>query len=109
MTAVPLILDAASVPEATIRTMAKELREELEEILASIDARGTPKDPLGVVTASDLLKAAIQLGRETEGAPVGLAAAVVNVEYETLLASIDLIKSHFGLPTVPQGRTPPPP
>jgi hypothetical protein len=103
----PLIIDADRVPEATLRTMAKELTGELEEILASLADRGPAKDPLGVVTAADLLRSAIDLGHATEGAPVALTAAVVNVEYEALVASIDLIKSHFGLPTVPRGRAPP--
>ncbi len=61
---------------------------------------------MGVRTASDLLEAAIQLGRETDGAPIALTAAVVNVQYEALVAAIDLIKTHFGLPTVPRGHAP---
>ena len=99
----PLILDPARVPEETLRTMAKEFTVELQEVLDSIADRGAPKDPLGIITASDLLTSAIQLGRATEGAPVALTAAVVNVQYETLIAAIDLIKSHYGLPTVPRG------
>jgi len=103
----PLLLDPTTVPEATLRAMAKELQGELEEILASLAERGPAKDPLGIVTATDLLTAAIQLGRRTEGAPSALTAAVVNVQYEALVASIDLIKTHFGLPTVPRGPAPP--
>jgi hypothetical protein len=100
----PLILDPARVPEATLRAMGRELQMELEEVLASVAEHGPAKDPLGVVTASDLLRSAIALGQATEGSPVPLTAAVVNVQYETLVAAIDLIKSHFGLPTVPKGH-----
>jgi hypothetical protein len=104
---VPLLLDPRRLPEATVRTMAKELAGELEEILESLSDRGKPRDPWGVVTAADLLTAAIELGRATEGAPVALTAAVVNVQYETLIAAVDLIKTHYGLPTVPRGPKPP--
>ena len=103
----PLILDPHRLPEATVRTMARELSSGLEEVRDSLADRGPAKDPLGIVTASDLLAAAIQLGRATEGAPIALTAAVVNIQYETLIAAIDLIKTHYGLPTVPRGRTPP--
>ena len=103
----PLILDPRSVPEPTLRTMARELSGELVEVLESISERGPAKDPLGIVTASDLLRAAIALSPTVEGAPVGQVALVVNVQYEALIASIDLIKTHFGLPTVPRGRSPP--
>jgi hypothetical protein len=99
----PLILDPSSVPDAILRKMARELTVELVEVLDSIAERGPAKDPFGIVTAGDLLRAAIALGRATEGAPVALTAAVVNVQYETLLAAIDLIKTHYGLPTVPRG------
>jgi hypothetical protein len=84
--------------------MARELTTELREVLESLDDRGPAKDPLGIVTARDLLAAGIQLAEETEGGSVALTAAVVNVEYETLVAAIDLIKTHFGLPTVPRAR-----
>ena len=103
----PIVLDPSAIPEPTLREMARELQEELEEILGSIEDRGTPRDPLGVLTAADLLRAAIRLGHETQGAAVPLTVAVVNVQYETLIASVDLIKSHFGLPTVPRARAPP--
>jgi hypothetical protein len=104
----PLILDPARVPEETLRTMARELATELREVLDSLDDRGPAKDPLGIVTARDLLAAAIRLAEETEGGSIALTAAVVNVEYETLLAAIDLIKTHYGLPTVPRARPPGP-
>ncbi|MCI4360366.1 MAG: hypothetical protein L3J91_01545, partial [Thermoplasmata archaeon] len=64
-----LILDPSTIPESTFRAMGRELQMELEEILASVAERGAPKDPLGVVTATDLLKSAIALGKATDGAP----------------------------------------
>ncbi len=103
-----LILDPSRIPEEKLRAMAKQFQTDLEGLLASIDARGAPKDPLGVFTISGLLRATIELGRATQGASVAVTTAVVNLQYETVVAAVDLIKWHFGLPTVPRGKARPP-
>jgi hypothetical protein len=90
--------------------MLAEQREGLSETLGNLDGWTHPiVDPPSFRTARELLVDVIALGDGlSDGAPDALLARVVNVQYDAMLAAIDLMKSHSALPSrVPRARTPP--
>jgi hypothetical protein len=102
---VPLVIDPAAFPSATLETLARSLREELAETRGLIDSPpGTVVDPESLRTARELLDAA--LARVAADGPDTRErwAADANLAYATLLAVIDLVKSHTDVPRVPRAR-----
>jgi hypothetical protein len=107
---VPLVLDPEALPMETLRALLKEQTEGVTELLEWATHPAAPvKETLGVLTALDLLKSALEVGRRAEHLQANRAeiAAAVNVQYEASLAAIDLVKMHSDLPKVPRGRASP--
>jgi hypothetical protein len=105
----PLVLDPDRLPEATLRELARSLRQDLEELQETVDSpRGRVLDPASLEVAGELLrsaKARLDLpGRQDRAG----WAADANLAYATLLAVIDLVKSHTDVPKVPRSRSPKP-
>ncbi len=103
----PLVLDPERLPQSVLEELRRELREGLGETLESIaHPRGRVLDPLSLETAADLVRSVIaELDRP--GARDRLAlGADANLAYATMLAAIDLVKSHTDVPRVPAPRAP---
>lgn len=98
----------ANLPVALLRSIFEEQRSGAVEILALVDAPPEPvREPLGIVTAHDLLTAALAAARPAADAEAAELATAVNLLYESSLAAIDLLKVHSAMPRVPRGRARP--
>jgi hypothetical protein len=102
---VPLVLDPERLPPTVLEELHRTLREELAESLdAIVHPRGAVLDAASLVTAKDLVLAAMAvLDRPGAREPRALAAEA-NLAYATMLAAIDLLKSHTAVPRVPPPR-----
>ncbi len=104
----PLLLDPTSRTEEELHEMLRTGREEFREFVVGLTSEppGPVKEPLSLLTAADLLRDVVTLSERVDepGADRRLLAAMVNVQYNALLAAIDLMKSHVEIPTVPRPR-----
>ncbi len=104
----PLLLDPATRSDEELHEMLKAGREEFREFVVGLtnEPPGPVKEPLSLLTAADLLRDVVALSElvDRPGADRRLLAAMVNVQYDALLAAIDLMKSHVDIPTVPRAR-----
>jgi len=98
----PLILDAESHPRSVLTQLASEFSQTLVELR---DGLPTPSphvlDPASIETARELIEAALGRMRGSPRASRGELAASVNLGYATMIAVIDLVKSHTDRPRVP--------
>jgi hypothetical protein len=109
----PLITEPDAWTTDRLRPMLADFHRELVELAGMLGepSRRPVLDPLGLLTARDLASAAAELAgaAQMEGLPARFQVAAVNVAYEAVVASIDLMKSHTAGPKVPSGRPPPAP
>jgi hypothetical protein len=105
-----LVSDPESIPEPVLRDLHRSLVEGLDETLELVrHPRGAVFDPASLTTAEELLEVTRALmQREATRTPEQLASES-NLAYATILAAIDLVKSHTDVPSVPRSRTPAPP
>jgi hypothetical protein len=104
---VPLILNPSSHSVDQLREMLRSNREEFRETLAALERPpGEVLHPLSLLTAADLVRGVVALSESVDrpDTDAALLAAMVNVQYDTLQAAIDLLKSHVAMPTVPRRR-----
>lgn len=101
----PLILDPESHREAVLTELARELRADLVETRESVlHPRGRVLDPASLETARELVDAALaRIGPEAARTRADMAADA-NLAYATMLAVIDLVKSHTDVPRVPASQ-----
>lgn len=102
----PFIAEGTAWDRARIAPIAASFREELSEIATEYEhPRFAVREPLGLLSAHDLAVSAAALLASTDspGVPIGVQIAAVNVAYEALVASIDLMKCHTTAPKVPRG------
>jgi len=101
----PLVLDPDSLPEAVLRELHRSLSMDLAETLELVrHPSGAVRDPASLATADDLVRSVLaQLERPGPRGRSELATEA-NLAYATLLATIDLVKSHTDVPTVPRAR-----
>ncbi|MGA8276283.1 MAG: hypothetical protein WB789_09180 [Thermoplasmata archaeon] len=106
----PLVLDPEALPEAVLRELHRSLSEDLGETLELVrHPRGRVRDPASLTTAEGLIESArAVIGRPGSRSRAELASES-NLAYATMLAAIDLVKSHTDVPTVPRERAPGPP
>jgi len=103
---VPLVLDPNSLSRAALEELRSSLRNDLEETRELIDhPSGRVLDPTSLDTARELLRSV--LARLDVAGPRDAAglAADINLAYATLIAVIDLVKSHTDIPRVPRSRS----
>jgi hypothetical protein len=102
----PLVLDPETIPETILHELLSSLSRDLAETLELVrHPRGTVQDPASLATADDLIQSAlVQLERPGPRSRAELAAEA-NLAYATMLAAIDLVKSHTDVPTVPRARS----
>ena len=104
----PLVLDPSRHAPATLAELRRSLGEELRELAAAPTPAGTRVvDPASLATVQELLASVLALlDRSPPDRPEDVAAEA-NLAYATLLAAIDLVKSHTDLPKVPPPRRSP--
>jgi hypothetical protein len=108
---VPLVLDPDRLPRAVLAELVATLRAELEEAQEMVHLPPERvRDPGSFATAAELLasaRALIDLPGDPGAAEL---AARANLAYATIVAVVDLVKSHSDLPKVPppRSRTPAP-
>ncbi len=106
----PLILDPERYSVEALEELVRSLRSDLEETGDLVrHPRGRVLDPVSLETAELLLAAALQELSTEGGRTVVALAARANLAYATLLAVVDLVKSHTDVPRVPRARSSPPP
>ena len=102
----PLILDPAVLPLPELRKMSREMTEGLTGLAEwAADPKLPAREPLGVRAGAELFRAAAALGASAEepSATAPQVTAIVNAQYEAMIAGIDLVKMHSDLPKVPKG------
>jgi hypothetical protein len=103
----PLVLDVRSHPPAVLRSLAEQLRQDLEETLESLKSpRVRVRDEVAVEQARNLARSVLELGRllERDEADPSRLAGLVNAEYDALLGVISLMKRGLDVPQVPARR-----
>ena len=104
----PLVLDPTALPPAVLDELRRSLRADLEETRELVlHPPGTVVDPASLETARELLRSTLQTLEGSEPRSAARKAADVNLAYATMLAVIDLVKSHTDAPRVPRKRTGP--
>jgi hypothetical protein len=106
----PLVLDPDRIPEPVLRELHRSLSDSLAETLELVEhPRGPVLDPASLSTAKELIASTqavlVRPGERSRGE----LAAEANLAYATMVAAIDLVKSHTDVPTVPRSRSPTPP
>ncbi len=101
----PLVLDPAAYDPDRLREVVRELREELVGTRELLEAPpGTVRDAAGLATAKELIAATLASVDRVDPNDPGALAGAANLAYATLLAAIDLMKSHTDMPKVPRRR-----
>ena len=105
----PLVLDPDSIPEAVLRELHRSLSEDLAETLELVrHPRGPVRDPASLTTAEGLVESTRAVIERPGPRSRDELAAEANLAYSTILAAIDLVKSHTDVPAVPRSRAGPP-
>jgi len=102
----PLILDPGAISVTMLEELRRALRDDLEETRQLVERPGGPVlDSAGLEAADDLLRSALaRMDLPSSHDPATLAADV-NFAYATMVAVIDLVKSHTDVPRVPKPRS----
>jgi hypothetical protein len=105
----PLVLDPSRHSAGELRALLADLRGELTEARELIDhPRGAVPDPSGLTNAAELLGATLAYLDDGDDSNPAELVRKANLAYATLVAVIDLVKSHTDAPRVPRPRTPSP-
>ncbi len=101
----PLVLHPESLPRAELESLATEFTESLRETLDLVDhPRGRVLDPASLETARELVQSALAVLERPGDRSARALADAVNLGYATMVAAIDLVKSHTDVPRVPAPR-----
>jgi len=104
---VPLVLDAERLPRTVLDELHQGLRVSLAETLESIDhPRGAVVDPQSLRTARELVEAAVAVLERPGRRDARALGDEANLAYASMLAAIDLVKSHTDVPRVPRPSRP---
>jgi hypothetical protein len=105
---VPLVLDPRTLSRETLLTLVRQLRDDLAESRDLIRSpRGRVRDPSSLEAADALIVAALAvLDRDGGHLDSDALALHANLAYASLVAAIDLVKSHTDVPRVPAPRKP---
>jgi hypothetical protein len=101
----PLVSEPPSLSVEILQALLRSLREDLEETHELVlHPQGAVRDPVSLSTAAELLRSTRAiLDHPGPRTPEALAAEV-NLAYATMVAAIDLLKSHTDVPRVPRAR-----
>jgi hypothetical protein len=105
---VPLVLDPERLSKATLQELVRSLRQDLEEARElALHPRGRVLDPASLTTAVELADGAIAALDRPGPRERRALASDANLAYATMLAIVDLVKSHTDVPRVPKQRPKP--
>jgi hypothetical protein len=101
----PRLVDPEKVSAEAVAALRAQLLEDLAEILEMVrHPKGRVVDSASLVTAEELIEASLALlSVPGDRDPAG-AAREANLAYATMVAGIDLVKSHTDVPRVPPPR-----
>ncbi|MGA8711333.1 MAG: hypothetical protein WB786_08950 [Thermoplasmata archaeon] len=101
----PLVFDPSTLSPRALEELRQSLRTDLRETRELVEhPSGRVVDPASLETAAELLRSALaSLDLPGPRSP-GAAVADINLAYATLVAVIDLVKSHTDVPRVPRAR-----
>jgi hypothetical protein len=101
----PLVLDPTKLPRGTLEELLHTLRADLDETMEMVlHPRGAVIDASSLETARELLGSAMAVLDRLGDRSADELAGEANLAYATLLATIDLVKSHTDVPRVPPPR-----
>ncbi|MGP8075431.1 MAG: hypothetical protein ACLP8Y_01645 [Thermoplasmata archaeon] len=101
----PLVFDPSSLSPKAREELRQALRADLGETRELVEQpSGRVIDPASLETAAELLRSALANLDLPGPRSRGAAVADINLAYATLLAVIDLVKSHTDVPRVPRAR-----
>ena len=101
----PLVLDPARLSREVLEQLHKTLRADLDETMqAVLRPRGAVLDASGLETARELLAATMAVLDRFGDRTADELAGEANLAYATLVAAVDLVKSHTDVPRVPPPR-----
>ncbi|MCI4369226.1 MAG: hypothetical protein L3K09_06670 [Thermoplasmata archaeon] len=104
----PIILANSSQSDSQLRQMIRDTQEGLDELAERMADSGFPMvEPMGIYTARELLGSVSELvaSLSTKGSDRAELVRVAIVQYDAMLAAIDLMKVHSSLPRVPRGAS----
>jgi hypothetical protein len=100
-----LVLDPDRLPESVLEELVRSLRVDLDETGELVrHPTGRVLDPASMGTAEELLGAVRAVLDRSGPRTRAERAAEANLTYATLVALIDLVKSHTDVPRVPPPR-----
>ncbi len=101
----PLVLDPSTISRKALRELHRSLREDLEATSELVEhPGGAVRDPASIVTAKELLRSTLAILDLPGRRNLQVLVAEVNLTYSTMVAVIDLVKSHTDVPPVPRAR-----
>jgi hypothetical protein len=101
----PLIGDLSKYDRAALELLASQMADGLEELRPmATSPKAKVLDPSSLLTARELLDAALAVVRRPGERTAVELAADANLGYATSLAVLDLVKSHTEMPKVPPPR-----
>ena len=99
----PLLFEDGNYPTEILTELVRALTTELEEARGLIGSpRGPVRDPASLGTADGLVVSVLDEIRREETTDRATLIRRANLAYATLLATIDLVKSHTDVPRVPR-------
>jgi hypothetical protein len=102
---VTLVNDPERYSESLLDELVRSLRTDLDDVEEMVrEPRGRVLDPASLVTAGELLQGAKAMLDRAGARTRAERAAEANLAYATMLAVIDLVKSHTDVPRVPASR-----
>ena len=102
----PLVLDPTTLPEPVLDELRRSLLVDLEEIRELVlHPAGPVLDPVSLETAGQLVRSTLAVLERPGARSPEEKAADINLAYATMLAVIDLVKSHTDVPRVPRPRS----
>ncbi len=102
----PLILEPERLPPKVLDETVAGLETDLTDVLEMVrKPRGAVLDPASLVVAEQLVEAALASLARPGPRDARAQGERANLAYATLLATIDLVKSHTDVPRVPGKRT----
>ncbi|MHB1434919.1 MAG: hypothetical protein ACYCPN_00935 [Thermoplasmata archaeon] len=106
----PLLAETTELSDTAIDRMGDELSQELTELLPRItDPQVEVIDPMRLATLKSLVEGALRWVRSIPpGASRTDRIARVNLAYDLVVLSIELLKGATAIPKVPRPRNPPP-
>ena len=100
-------MDPDRFPRPVLEALVRSLRADLDETEELVtQPRGKVLDPASLRTAQELLEATRSVLDRAGPLSQAELAAEANLAYSTMLAVIDLVKSHTDVPRVPRARPP---